>query len=622
MRTSIAIATFLVVAAGVTSAAALSNIHLKGSDTLYEVTSDVLAVCPGATGLVYDGTGSGAGESGLKAGTQTIAPMSRFLSGSAICTLSGAAGSPSTSSALVIGLDGISVVGSAAAAGAATCNGATADCDPTTEPNVGAAINTTVTLSAGTYTFASWRDVLRVVFAGFDHDAGSDITKRNCNSELRQAVVNNWSNFFQSKCSGGNCTQLRHAFRRDDSSGTTDTFTSLLGLPTASVSANTSPFCNALQTADVLSAGVNRLPADFQDNDPIRRACAGTNGGTNPSITVGHEQVCGRKGDLGFVVPVYPTDFLTPAEAFPTSPCTTNTIFGTAPRVIAGGGTAAGTGRCPNGDIPVFINQCLVPVDANGSAACLAGKSSKPAFVFDNTAVDGVAPSGADGRAYNQNLFKADGTYQVDKKTPSRQIAGAYYRIHSTRTLNTPDSSVSACKHQDATAQIGCLVQASPCSIGYAGKEATNGPEGGAVAIKIKALEPTTACIQSFSYPLTRKLYLSTTAGFANVTGQELALAQCEATPATINASLSAHGFVSLPATVPGGGVYCEDFNEQALCGAASNADGCAANAGVSLPIAKTVCGNGVKEALEECDNGATNGAAPAECSTACRLNN
>ncbi len=564
MKAPIAIATFVVAISGAAGAGALDNIHFKGSDTLFEVTNDVLAACPGAAGLVYDGTGSGAGETALKAGTQTVAPMSRFLASANTCAVVAPTGTPATSEGIVVGLDGIAIVGSLANAGTSACNGATADCNATTEPNVGVAYSTTVTLSTGTYTFTGWQDVLRVVYAGLDHTAGSDLTKRDCNSELRRTIVNSWSTFFQSACSGGACTQIQHAFRRDDSSGTTDTFISLLGLPSAAVATNVTPFCNAKTAAETLPTGVTRLPADFQDNDPIRRTCAGTNNGATPA-NAGTEQVCGRKGDLGLVLPIVPTDFLADADAFPLAACTTKTAFGKAPKAVAG------AVRCPNGDIPVFIDQCLVPVDASGSAACLAGKNTKPAFVFDNTAVDGVAPSAADGRVYNAHLHKADGTYQVDKKTPARPISGAFYRIHSTRTQNTPDATTGTCQNRDATSQIGCLVQASPCSLGFAGREAST--EAGAVALKVNALEPTIGCIQSFTYPLSRKLYFTTMLGFESVAGQELALAKCMATQATVETALTAHGFVTL-----GRAPYCEDFNESQCTGAPANVDACTNN--------------------------------------------
>src|SRR6266496_2048385 len=112
MRTTIAVATFLVVGA---SAVGVSALDLKGSDTLeiltkivigqdyppfpaspppgytldapswHDFTNGMTLDCGGVVqgtpatsgGLVYVGTGSGAGESAIVGGTQNVAPMSR-----------------------------------------------------------------------------------------------------------------------------------------------------------------------------------------------------------------------------------------------------------------------------------------------------------------------------------------------------------------------------------------------------------------------------------------------------------------------------------------------------------------------------------------------------------------
>ena len=86
---------------------------------------------------------------------------------------------------------------------------------------------------------------------------------------VRQALVDSYGNIFQDvpptqSCRTGTCTKLRHAFRRDDLSGTTDTFVSLVGLttianptkafannsPTPDRAAVANPFCNAGEQAD------------------------------------------------------------------------------------------------------------------------------------------------------------------------------------------------------------------------------------------------------------------------------------------------------------------------------------------------------------------------------------
>src|SRR5581483_5291347 len=140
-------------------------------------------------------------------------------------------------------------------------------------------INTTVMRPvAGAYTFTDWRDVLKVVFAGVSHTGDTDT---GCSSEIRRTIVNNWSSFFQTACSGGTgtgaCTTLQHVYRRDDGSGTTDVFSQLVGItPNPSAASNfatgVSGFCNRQQVSGVFPNGniTELYPSDYQDNDPIR----------------------------------------------------------------------------------------------------------------------------------------------------------------------------------------------------------------------------------------------------------------------------------------------------------------------------------------------------------------
>jgi hypothetical protein len=213
------------------------------------------------------------------------------------------------------------------------------------------------------------------------------------------------------------------------------------------------------------------------------------------------------------------------------------------------------------------------------------------------------------------------------------------------------------------TDQIGCLVEASPCSIGYAGRSAASlAINPNTDAIKVNGQSPEALCIQGdvpssipgFKYPLSRKLYLSSTPGFAAVNGQELQLAGCETdlaqtlpggnTPAglmTTNAltDVTTFGFLNVGA-LNGGEPYCEDFNENMLCGAATfptNNNACGqAHANFSnwpgTGPSTTICGNGTKEPYEDCDCGTstqstTDTQCPAGqvnggtfCSTTCRF--
>ena len=254
MRTIIAISSFIAVGAVVTGAGALA---LKGSDTLEAVTNLVLAGdashdC-GAASLTYAGTGSGAGESAMVAGSQQIAPMSRTLK-AAVC-----AANPSYHMN-AIALDGIAVLVSRRE-GTAGVVGSALNSAPVVDPTLKTCLGIRFTAGAPF-------DRLRAIFSGGDGTtATANGSSTNCNSAFRISLVKNWQNFTSSTCGhAGNA--LRHAFRRDDVSGTTDAFKLLAGV---------SGFCNG---------------ATGQDNDPIRRTCDTD------------EQVCSPAGDLGIVLPI------------------------------------------------------------------------------------------------------------------------------------------------------------------------------------------------------------------------------------------------------------------------------------------------------------------------------
>jgi hypothetical protein len=279
--------------------------------------------------------------------------------------------------------------------------------------------------------------------------------------------------------------------------------------------------------------------------------------------------VCSKAGYLGLVVPVLSTDFLSASDAFPTAPCTSSMMF-----AQVANGPEGGFDRCPNGDIPVFGNLCLVPVDASGHPGCLATKKTKPAFIFDNTPVDGVAPSRADGRAYNLHLHKLDGTYQLDTTVqPARQMSRAFHRVHS----KAPSTGGAACLERDATRQIGCLAQAGTCSLGFAGLQAQG--VSGIAALDLNGVAATTTNIRNLVarltpvYPFSQVVYLNTLRGFNDLAGldaDQAALATCFFTQPTLETAATAAGLVTLG--VP---PFCQDFNEMALCGAPRNDNAC-----------------------------------------------
>jgi hypothetical protein len=248
---------------------------------------------------------------------------------------------------------------------------------------------------------------------------------------------------------------------------------------------------------------------------------------------------------------------------------------------------------------------------------------------------------GADLRVYNLHVFGAGTahatqsyTYNGSAQVPTppagesesivtQPTVSAYYRIHSTRTLKagadalcpgaaSPDGG-ACCAQAADTQQIGCLVSASPCSMGFAALGAgdavlntniTTPTQSLNFAVGLNAGTPAApknvspngpdACVSNVApriqYPIARNLYVSSTAGFENLSGSadkvaELSLMKCftgaqALTSGTIQNLISSNSFVNLP-NYP----CCRDFNEFSSCGVGTaNADACANNGSVGLP--------------------------------------
>ena len=299
MRTTIALATFLVAGAG---AVGVSALDLKGSDTLEGITKalllDAALDCGGtgntpAGGLVYIGTGSSNGETAIISNIQSVAPMSRFLNPAApgtaqVCSLPNAApGAPAenTAEGIAFARDGLSIVVSEMTGGADTCNGTTgAACAPALTKGLAFGGGNILTVPGyvcptaadtapfapadptcvnGQYKLLDSLDVLRLVYYGLDHDF-KGTAQRNCGNPnagtayltnpglVRSVLVETWGNLFRepSNCTG--CTRLWRAFRRNDESGTTDAFISLTGR-TATCASVAAP-CTSV--GQVLTVGV------------------------------------------------------------------------------------------------------------------------------------------------------------------------------------------------------------------------------------------------------------------------------------------------------------------------------------------------------------------------------
>jgi ABC-type phosphate transport system substrate-binding protein len=691
MKKTLAGALFVALGAAATGAGALDNIALQGSDTLKPLTIQVLAACPAAAGLTYPGGGSGAGEGALKAGTQTVAPMSRFLAAANACAFN--SGNPVEAEALQVGLDAISIV---------IHQSHRTACDPDSPPTGAACtkdVETGLRYSDGTapltcvsngaaVTINDWKAVLRLIYFGLTPKdvgacklatstecttnaecpgagdscvipSGQFLTDRDCSDPCRVELVNNWSKLFQNACSGGECTQLRHAFRRDENSGTTDAFRDLLsvrGTPDFVADGNKGfPFCNELD------AGANDVPAAcppltvagavagspglsarpylelYQDQDPIRRTALGTGALAldlkTPPPVAPTEQVASAKGDLGLVLPISVPPLVAGSVSnnerharigtqdragtpVPTQYCTRGFFkLGAAPSIaaVAPASTVCAPGPayalCPDGDVPkgaCFDNTlkiaiggtglCPYPVfDADASVAttndqdfrCINGQNNRPAISTGTNQMNAAIKAACvatnfDGRVYNLHPHNAAGNYITQTYnysggavgvplTGSRPVVGAFYRIHETRTAVTGSADCAGdtcCALDDSTDQIGCLVAASPCSLGFAGENSLNQtvattPVQSVYGSSLNGVEKAQACVLSNAYPLSRFLYLSTLAGFTTapggVSGDELELAKCYSgnglSGTTISSLVAGEGFQVIP-------IGCKSFDE------------------------------------------------------------
>jgi hypothetical protein len=563
MRKTIVGATFLVFAAGASAVGALDNVILQGSDTLERLTADVLAVCPGATmnGISYRGGGSTAGGNAMVAGTQTVSPQSRALSTAEGCHAGSGAGLDAEG--LIIALDGLSIV-TASSTGGMCATGLAFSTGKTFPVTVGGTVGGTPVVNctgcdAGTnnYRLRSWKDVLGLIYAGI-HYTTPAVTK-DCASDVRRSLANQWNSLFEGACPAGQCPAgLQRAFRRADLSGTTDTFAALVGLGSLPL-AQTVPgatarpidFCNAFGAGNLFGGG-----SDYLDNDPIRRNCA-----TN-------EQVCGRLGNLGLVTVIEIPANGSVAQNFPTTLCGVGQFRFAQPAAFGF------TGNCPNGQ-PRLFAKCFQPVLVGPDGVSFTSDCLPRRFP-----VQGIGGSTIpDGRGYNLTSRNADGSYRRDNL--NRFITGAFFRLHTTATVA---AGASICQRQTATDQIGCLTQANPCTIGFAGREAA-GVVPGIVSLNVNGLPPTNTNIQNLvstptdatdDYVLSRKLWFNTIRGFEDPTlaTGEYELAKCMGTTSKVTPIAEALGFVAVP-----GGVKCESFTDTSPTGcAASASDSCTNN--------------------------------------------
>jgi ABC-type phosphate transport system substrate-binding protein len=516
---------------------------LQGSDTLFNVIRDLntrLGINP--ANLTYVGGGSGTGITGMRTSNrQEIAPSSRFFS-TAECT------DPARpASAKAYAIAGDAIVNVAGSLGPACANLNWGTTIAAQDLNGTAGIQ-----GAASTDLADWKTIMRIVYLGRIADTA---TTSDCDADIRHTIIKNWGNVFKDGCASGTCTTgLKHAFRRDDVSGTTDTFLELLGVGssqrfTAVPAPTVSPFCNGF---------------DNQDNDPVRVTCTGTGfNGTG-------DEVCGlgstttatnpRNNTLGVVLPTLVPQENAYGQASTPAPGAGN--CGTTPIGGAIFGNVAWTladvqrygARCPNG-VTASGGVCKWPKKAGSGAGagfgCVAGKGDKPAG----------SPGAFDARAYNLWLRTGDGTVLSYQRNGSqiRENVG-YYRIHQ----------VGSCAFPDASDQIGCFVAKDTCSIGFSGLGVLERPNTKALGIRSKVADGAGGVFESVvppaltdadrvaklnRYGLSRNLYVTTWDEFANVgaqtadfvTAQQQILGAVTSGSPDVAAAVSAAGFYTLP---------------------------------------------------------------------------
>lgn len=583
-----------------------NNIAFQGSDTLGDVTKAILAdaTCAASLaglGITYLGGGSTMGETAMALGapTQQIAPMSRFLNSSNVS--SGVCARGATAQGLVIGLDGVAIVVSETSGGTA-CGGALASSGSFQYTDTSGTSQTYALSETVAGAGDAWRDVLKLVFLGIDHTGA-----RDCNGPVRKALIQDWARLFQTGCITGTCSQgLKHVYRLGDASGTTDAFLSSVGVPglalpqVAGGQPKPNPFCNADGLGSIYTG-----ESDYRDLDPIRIPCEAVKDATG-ALIVG-DQVCsanngstspgpiGTPGNLGLVQVVEVPPNLAAADIYPTHLCDPGKFALVLPKA-SGDPAALPKPPCPNGG-GLTLGHCWQPYFSVGDTRnynCIARV----------TPVQGISRNNVtDGRVYNRwlkdsrgRLLKDNFMVPADPKnfpgnpaTTPRLVTGAFFRTHMDVVAT---GGGTTCQKTSSPAQLACLTQADPCTIGFAGRNAASGTTV-AVSINgianteaniVKLLAPADSADFAARYTLSRRLYLNSLEGFANlIAGSgEAALAACFATNSIVDPIMASSDLIPMSRTTtynPSGSIQCQDFDETASNGCHAggpNTDSCA----------------------------------------------
>ena len=219
------LATSLAVVAAGASGSGLAAYTFAGSDTLTQVIQDSISQAGLSATLTYFNTGSGQGESDALANKQSIVPMSRNFKSSVFTTKN--SWRPQLRN--VIGLDAGVMVEVLSGTGFGPCRNLFATLG---QPN----------------------SILSLVLGG----VGGVGTTEACRDQRRLDAIDQLAACFTG------VDYLEHFYRRDDRSGTSDTFKERLGVDR---------FCNG--RAPGLQSGTTSPDTNLynDDSDPVRRAC-------------------------------------------------------------------------------------------------------------------------------------------------------------------------------------------------------------------------------------------------------------------------------------------------------------------------------------------------------------
>ena len=340
--------------------------------------------------------------------------------------------------------------------------------------------------SGNTYPAVDALDFIRLAFYGIHHDVAKT---RNCGSDVRRTMLNDYSSVFEGSCASGACAgkPVHHLWRPSETSPL-DTFNGLLGTTTAQ-------FCNVDTAAVVASQGT-----DFLDNDPIRVTCDGT-GKTG-------EQVCGSAAfghthNLGMLLTIFIPSPVDAADIYPLNFCTPGALaFLEATKTTY-------TGLCPSGG-PSFGGKCLGSIYRVTEADGTVTTDANCIQYVQTVACPILTPIGTDCRGANLWLRNADGTLVRDTTfapgmvppLTGRFVSGSFFKMHT--TVAEPNGTGTCSTAETSSQQIACLVgSADPCSMGLVTrKEAGTPSPPGVQGLAVKGVLPDDPGVFYGNYPL------------------------------------------------------------------------------------------------------------------------